>query len=660
MKNLLKITVMIMICFFIGHSAFADFKPDSLKSDESSADIIIEVSGPQSGVWIYDNTYEVIGDISVLNGDTLIIEPGVLIEFMDDYSFNIFGTLIASGNEYNRIYFVSGQLYPNPGDWNEIKFEDSSNDNSIISYSCIKLAKNGIYCSSSSPTISNNYINDNYYSGIYCTESSSPTITNNNILYNNDFGICSNSSTPTISNNRIRYSEYGIYCTDSSTLTISNNVIGSNNDGICCFSSSPLINDNTLINNYRGIYCDNSFPTINNNIIKNNDGGIYCFNSIPSINKNNIINNNDYGISCNDYSSPFIVNNIFYENYTGILAYSPPSSIEYNIFWGNVTTATGDSLPTDFGEITIVNANEDSCDIYYNLFMNPLFIAPGTDNFLLTASSPCIDAGNPDPVYNDPDETIADMGAFYFDQSQPLIEVIGPQSGIWTAENLYHVIGDISVPNGDTLIIEPGVIVKFMDDFSFTINGSIFAIGTETDSIYFTSGQVPITTGWTFIQFEDSSNDNSNISYACIEHAIVGISCHNSSPFIRNNTIRSNAQGVYCGGNSSPLICDNTICNNGYAGIRCMCYSSYFPTPLINNNIISNSVHGIEFFKSSPIISNNIINNSCNGIYSREADESFPAIYNNTFSYNGDGIRFICNSSNSFCIFNNIFSLLST
>ncbi len=37
------------------------------------------------------------------------------------------------------------------------------------------------------------------------------------------------------------------------------------------------------------------------------------------------------------------------------------------------------------------------------------------DDFHLTAGSPCIDAGDPNSPY-DPDSTICDMGAFYFDQ----------------------------------------------------------------------------------------------------------------------------------------------------------------------------------------------------------------------------------------------------
>jgi len=75
-------------------------------------------------------------------------------------------------------------------------------------------------------------------------------------------------------------------------------------------------------------------------------------------------------------------------------------------------------MPAAFGVIITVNANGDSCDTYMNLFMDPLFVDPGNLNFHLTEYSPCIDAGDTDPLYFDPDGTVADMGAFYFDQSQ--------------------------------------------------------------------------------------------------------------------------------------------------------------------------------------------------------------------------------------------------
>ncbi|MBI9039370.1 MAG: carboxypeptidase regulatory-like domain-containing protein [Bacteroidales bacterium] len=477
MKHFYKITVMMMVCFFIGYSAFADVTVNGFcylngVSDHSGTKVLFnavsasavtdsvytntdgsylislpigiytvhfshegwqpytipgehfffenitlddvvltsgsveEVSGPQSGIWTPAYLYEVIGDISVPNGDTLIIEPGVTIKFMDYYSFNISGTLIAIGTETDSIFFTSGQPSGNPGDWSEIKFEDSSNDNSIISYASIEYADNGILCTHSSPSIKNNNINNNI-TGIYCWSSSS-VISNNIIRYNGsgnwyDAGITCFFSSPTISNNTINNNNYrGIYCEDSSP-TISNNTI----------------NNINISNNSYGIYCHESNPNINYNTISNNDYcGIYLeYYSSPNI-SNNTISNNDNGIILSqNYCSPFIINNTLFNNNTGMEAQSEPSTLEYNLFWENETTATG-SLPTAFGVIITVNTNGDPCDTYMNLFMDPLFVDPGNLNFHLTENSPCIDAGNPDPVYYDPDGTISDIGAFYFEQSQ--------------------------------------------------------------------------------------------------------------------------------------------------------------------------------------------------------------------------------------------------
>ena len=308
------------------------------------------VEGDVSGTWITANSpYNVIGDLEVPNGQTLTIEPGVSVEFMDYYSFTIYGKLVAIGTENDSILFTSGQMTPNPDDWEYIKFEDSSDDNSIISYAKIEYANYGIWCDSSSPSISNNTISNNYYYGILCKYTSSPSISNNTISNNNYYGIS------------------------------------------CSYYSSPSISNNT---------------------ISNNNYGIYCYYSSSSISNNTISNNNDDGILCEYYSSPSILNNILYDNSTGIYAESSPASLEYNLFYLNNTAGSG-NLPSYFGNIITVNANGDSCDTYCNLFMNPLFV--DSLDFHLTASSPCIDAGDPTSPL-DPDSTFADMGAFYFDQ----------------------------------------------------------------------------------------------------------------------------------------------------------------------------------------------------------------------------------------------------
>ena len=55
-----------------------------------------------------------------------------------------------------------------------------------------------------------------------------------------------------------------------------------------------------------------------------------------------------------------------------------------------------------------------------NIADDPMFIAPEYYDFRLQWGSPCIDAGDPDPQYNDPDGTRADIGPFYYDQSVPV------------------------------------------------------------------------------------------------------------------------------------------------------------------------------------------------------------------------------------------------
>ena len=449
--------------------------------------LYIGLSGALSGTLVGGYSYHVAGDISVNSGDTLIIEPSVTVEFMDCYSFSISGKLIAAGTETDTIRFTSGQSIANPNDWNYIIFESDSDSNSVISYTKIEYAKYGIYCYSSSPTISNNTINsnnndgilcysssspsisnntisNNYSNGIRCGNSSSPTISNNTINSNNNDGIlCYSSSSPTISNNTIsnNYSN-GIHCSSSSP-TISNNTINSNNYsyGIFCYSSSPTISNNTISTSHTGLYCysssspsisnntisnnysngihcgNSSSPTISNNTIcKNNDDGIYCSYSSPTISNNTICKNNDDGISItSSISHPNILNNIIYDNNDyGVTFGGLPSAFEYNIFWLNLNVCSGSAIPPYFGQIITVNANGDSCDTYCNLFMDPLFVDPLNGDYHLSwvsypipdsTKSPCIDAGDPSSP-PDPDGTIADMGAFYFNQNISIDEPVQP------------------------------------------------------------------------------------------------------------------------------------------------------------------------------------------------------------------------------------------
>jgi len=45
-------------------------------------------------------------------------------------------------------------------------------------------------------------------------------------------------------------------------------------------------------------------------------------------------------------------------------------------------------------------------------------------DYALSSISPCIDAGNPDPLFSDPDDTRNDMGALYLYQTDSAVDEV--------------------------------------------------------------------------------------------------------------------------------------------------------------------------------------------------------------------------------------------
>ena len=67
-------------------------------------------------------------------------------------------------------------------------------------------------------------------------------------------------------------------------------------------------------------------------------------------------------------------------------------------------------------------------------------------------------------------------------------EVSGNISGNWTTTGSpYIVTGNLLLLPEDTLTIDPGVEVRFDGNYKFDVFGTLFAVGTEGDSISFVS-----------------------------------------------------------------------------------------------------------------------------------------------------------------------------
>jgi len=124
------------------------------------------------------------------------------------------------------------------------------------------------------------------------------------------------------------------------------------------------------------------------------------------------------GVRCSEDAviSSCIIAFADYHNRRGVdFYYVRNARIEYCCIYGNSGGAFGGGGPAGLGIVALTNANGDSCDTYYNIFLDPQFVNAVAGDYHLTAGSPCIDAGDPS-LPNDPDGTVADMGAFYFNQ----------------------------------------------------------------------------------------------------------------------------------------------------------------------------------------------------------------------------------------------------
>ena len=304
------------------------------------------VNGDLSGVWVSDfSPYIISGDITIAEGDELIITPGVEIIFAEDVQFTVNGHLEAdaSSSQGEPIIFTSDSS------WNGIRFFVSQE---------------------------------------------------NNILANCEISNASVSAILIEGNSKVDVIGCKIFDNTSTSLGAALEIVGSNDVLI----SQNIIANNYSVNSTGGIKCNNSTIEIINNLIVNNSGSYSALilqnASDVELTNNTIANNESHGVNAYTFfilsSDPIIKNCIISEN-DPIFFASGTVDVMYTCISGGYE-GTG-------------NIDDD-----------PLFVAPTTGAGIeydglaalwwLQEDSPCIDAGDPNAMYNDTDGTQNDMGAY--------------------------------------------------------------------------------------------------------------------------------------------------------------------------------------------------------------------------------------------------------
>jgi hypothetical protein len=263
--------------------------------------------------------------------------------------------------------------------------------------------------------------------GIQCL-TTSPTIINNTITANAPAGIYCNGSSAVIKNNLISKNEQaGIYMENGCSLKIYGNTIRNNKmagigtGGGGMATSQIDVRNNTINNNGRaGIETQAATGKIYNNIIyANGQAGIRCVITPIEIINNTIVANGRSGIVAEDPSAvPTIKNNVLtHHEDAGIRAAGKGYS--YNLLYAN--NETKDCDPSYLWCIRRQYGGYEDEDSYLKLndiIADPMYVDARNHDYHLKGGSPAVDAGDPDPKYNDVNfpsslgSSINDIGAY--------------------------------------------------------------------------------------------------------------------------------------------------------------------------------------------------------------------------------------------------------
>lgn len=164
--------------------------------------------------------------------------------------------------------------------------------------------------------------------------------------------------------------------------------------------------------------------------------------------------------------------------------------------------------------------------------------------------------------------------------------------------------GDVTVPPGVTLTIEPGTVIKVRKVpelmFKVIVQGTLNAVGTALDSIYFTSGAVsPASNDWYGIDV--MGGGSANLQYCAIRYGYNNIAAESGS----NNLTVSHCR----------------ITNGAAAGILLRKPASGFSQTVSDCDISDNALYGINIWGpwgtsvSATITSNTIAHNTKYGVY---------------------------------------------
>ncbi|MDP1678269.1 MAG: right-handed parallel beta-helix repeat-containing protein [Bacteroidota bacterium] len=560
---------------------------------------------------ITSKTYFFIDDASsvvVASGTTLVIQPGVIIKIAAGLYFRVDGTLIANGTPSDPIVFTSYRDASYGGKTNLLT------DNTAPAPGDWQYVR--LYTNTTSGTVFNNcvfkYGGLNGYGNLFLS---------NDIVFTNPNPITNIISRKSSSN--------GIYLSDCK-VTFDNVTLDSNAAyGLYVLGNRP------------------SDVTVRNSFIQDNNGaGMQAVNNSAFREVSNcfIRRNNGWGIgTSNGTLAQYYFGNTVTNNAAGgIYTNSPPILPAEILFVGNTVT--------DNGTEGILSSRATFIDNIIQRNRFPLAVWRRTGNIYTDNSG-----ADGNVISNNTYNAIAIWDAEISDT----LKATFPKD---INSKTYVALYDFQVATGTTLVIEPGVIVKFQQIpannwHRFDVYGTLMANGTQANPIIFTSWRdstvggkttsltdyaPPAPGDWYYIAFRNGSGAsvvrNCQFKYGgrdgqktvYFETNIGGLT------FSNNVVRRSMSAGIYV--YNTPIIIDSTVVDScAETGIQVGASAANIVS-IRNSKIFKNGVYGVWVQNPAnlSVLSNCYIsNNTKTGFYIENNTISLSVI-GNTINNNGD------------------------
>lgn len=208
----------------------------------------------------------------------------------------------------------------------------------------------------------------------------------------------------------------------------------------------------------------------------------------------------------------------------------------------------------------------------------------------------------------------------------------------------FIVSNNVTIYSNASLTIEPGVEVRFGEDFSIVVNGRVIAPGTNDEPILFTSNRLAPGMGdWGTLLFDGTG---SSLLVDCIiEYGTDGIMLEHGTVSLQDSVVRYHSENGITVKDGNLAIMNNQLTNNNMSGI----YIAGGNNCSVQYNSIGSNADGISLAEhllgEIDIEHNAITLNGQSGVVLEADAYDNTVIINNTITSNVNGFRVYTNTS---------------